>query len=595
MAGLDGKESNSYYCPKCGARLSNSMSDFEVTSILQMLNNPDASRNMLEEKKKKYPNMIWPNQWAADGNASALVGDAASGINESQLALMTEYDFADAIEALLQKARKPLPSDEVRRLIIGERGYDDISSKYELGEIKAEEAGIYRLEMIGGTYHYIPPKDSEEQLDFSYQYKAKDGSSQYEEKGYFQEAIRLIQEEGPIGVEVIMDKLVEAFPDINSVNPYSSEGCAAMAAEYLVRINKAKIDEHGLCSPVSAYQEEEAFIEEYKEKIETRTVDAMTHRKEKTVLRVLDFVENHPGSTVLEIANGAGVEINLVKGAISRLKKNGELKCVGDGDAAKWRKTEISEAELRERVHKTILEKEREVKSDSSFGDAFTIMDVKKILVTAGDYISSEDIVEKLPVTALWGNQPVYEALYILQVFGEATNKKRDGVSYWCIRDEKTERKKRIDAYWAKHCDEYNALLLEQKDLSEKKNAVEIESKKLQDEVTESNIRHTKKTEEEEALEALQSRITVLKEELSSLGFFKGKEKKKIQEQVDELSREEVLKQQNAKKARSAVDATEQEIQRKLGEQIENLSKEITAYNNRLAEIEKELTEDRID
>lgn len=66
VAGLDGKETTSYYCPKCGARLKNPMPDYEVNTILQLLENPEASRLRIEEKLKKYPNMMLPKGWVAE-------------------------------------------------------------------------------------------------------------------------------------------------------------------------------------------------------------------------------------------------------------------------------------------------------------------------------------------------------------------------------------------------------------------------------------------------------------------------------------------------------------------------------------------------
>ena len=55
VAGINGKETDVFYCPKCGARLSNFMPDYEISSILSMLKNPGASRKQLEKRGKDIP------------------------------------------------------------------------------------------------------------------------------------------------------------------------------------------------------------------------------------------------------------------------------------------------------------------------------------------------------------------------------------------------------------------------------------------------------------------------------------------------------------------------------------------------------------
>ena len=47
VAGLDGKKTTSYYCPKCGARLDHCMPDYQVNNILMMLKNPEMNRSYI--------------------------------------------------------------------------------------------------------------------------------------------------------------------------------------------------------------------------------------------------------------------------------------------------------------------------------------------------------------------------------------------------------------------------------------------------------------------------------------------------------------------------------------------------------------------
>lgn len=121
-------------------------------------------------------------------------------------------------------------------------------------------------------------------------------------------------------------------------------------------------------------------------------------------------------------------------------------------------------------------------------------------------------------------------------------------------------KKSKIDAYWNEH--------------KEEKNQLESEKKSLQSQIE--KINNTINSLGEVAtVKNLEEQIKKLQNEKDSLGLFKGKEKKALQEQIDALNL-------NLTSARKSKDVA-----------ISPYQREITALNKRISEIESELTKDR--
>ena len=123
-------------------------------------------------------------------------------------------------------------------------------------------------------------------------------------------------------------------------------------------------------------------------------------------------------------------------------------------------------------------------------------------------------------------------------------------------KKEKEEAKKRFDEYWAEHADE--------------KAALESEKAGLQEQITslQEEIRNIPGSAEKENI---QGRINSLSAEKSSLGIFKGKEKKVIQEKIDEADLE-------LKKVVDRMESAKKEIEKK----IEPLQKRVNEINTEL-------------
>ena len=119
------------------------------------------------------------------------------------------------------------------------------------------------------------------------------------------------------------------------------------------------------------------------------------------------------------------------------------------------------------------------------------------------------------------------------------------------------EAQKRFDAYWAEHAEEKASLETEQKDLNSKIAAFNKEIEAIPGKAEIDNV---------------DERIKKLTEEKSALGLFKGKEKKALQEQIDQANTEK-------KGIQDRMDAAKKEIEAKsspLQNRVNTISNELT-------------------
>lgn len=149
-------------------------------------------------------------------------------------------------------------------------------------------------------------------------------------------------------------------------------------------------------------------------------------------------------------------------------------------------------------------------------------------------------------------------------------------------RKAKEEAQKRFDAYWAEHAEQKASLESEKKDLSSQISALNASSN---DQVAVLNKEISAipgKTE----IDNIEERIKKLTEEKSALGIFKGKEKKALQEQIDQANAEK-------KGVQDRMDAAKKEIEAKIANVKAEIQKKVTPLQNRVNTISNELTKAR--
>jgi DNA repair exonuclease SbcCD ATPase subunit len=151
--------------------------------------------------------------------------------------------------------------------------------------------------------------------------------------------------------------------------------------------------------------------------------------------------------------------------------------------------------------------------------------------------------------------------------FGPGLHMSEECYRYWKKKEEdrrvqkEKELKKRIfDLYWTEHAEEKSAFEAERKSLEDQISAMKTEISNIAADTEKANV---------------QEHINALTAEKNSLGLFKGKEKKAIQDKIDAANLE-------LKKIVDRVETAKKEIEKR----IEPLQK-------RIKEIDTELTKDR--
>ena len=149
-------------------------------------------------------------------------------------------------------------------------------------------------------------------------------------------------------------------------------------------------------------------------------------------------------------------------------------------------------------------------------------------------------------------------------------------------RKEREEKQKRFDEYWAAHADEKTALEAKQKEL--KKMISEIE--KTMNEQVSALYEEKNNLPGYSEIKLIDEEINKLMVEKSGLGMFKGKEKKALQDKIDQLTAEKQT-------AKEQLEAAQHEINIK----IERIKSEANAKMNpmkeRVSTIRVELTKGR--
>lgn len=150
-------------------------------------------------------------------------------------------------------------------------------------------------------------------------------------------------------------------------------------------------------------------------------------------------------------------------------------------------------------------------------------------------------------------------------------------------RERKTrEAKERFDAYWAEHAEEKASLESEKEGLSSQICALNTSSN---DQVAALN-KEIAAIPGKAEIDNIEARIKKLTEEKSALGLFKGKEKKALQEQIDQANAEK-------KSIQDRMDAAKKEIEAKIETVKAEIQRKVTPLQNRVNTISNELTKAR--
>lgn len=163
-----------------------------------------------------------------------------------------------------------------------------------------------------------------------------------------------------------------------------------------------------------------------------------------------------------------------------------------------------------------------------------------------------------------------------------AVKRKQDAERAEAERKAREEAQKRFDEYWVEHADEKVALEAEKNELNSQISALNTS---LNDQVSALN-KEISSIPGKAEIDNIDARVKKLTEEKSSLGLFKGKEKKALQEQIDQANTEK-------KTIQNRMDAAKKEIESKISNIKSDFQKKISPLQSRINEISNELTKAR--
>ena len=161
--------------------------------------------------------------------------------------------------------------------------------------------------------------------------------------------------------------------------------------------------------------------------------------------------------------------------------------------------------------------------------------------------------------------------------------------------DEKlnAEKQERIDAYWKEHADEKSQLEAELANLKTETDALEKQLPPLSNQISSIRAKMKSAVPSEGEKETVRKEIAKLEDEYSKLGMFKGKEKKSIQAQIDELKSRISNLDKSIEDERKALQNDCNNQIRPIQAQYDEINSRLKEKKNRIAEIEEELTKDR--
>ena len=154
------------------------------------------------------------------------------------------------------------------------------------------------------------------------------------------------------------------------------------------------------------------------------------------------------------------------------------------------------------------------------------------------------------------------------------------------------EKQARIDAYWAEHSEEKEALEKEKNDLVLKKSELSKKSGELDKEIELIEGEASTSTPSEDEKKKVQSQIDDLRTKKSGLGIFAGKEKKQIDEEISALEGRMITLEKKIQEEKS--DVSKSIVSRKypLVEQKKPIDDEINSIIKRISEIDDRFKED---
>jgi len=161
------------------------------------------------------------------------------------------------------------------------------------------------------------------------------------------------------------------------------------------------------------------------------------------------------------------------------------------------------------------------------------------------------------------------------------------------LEKQKAEQQARNDAYWAEHAEEKQQLESERDTLQTQLKQLREQTAPYDKEIAEWRKKSEAEAPAREEKRTVEKQISVLQSEQSALGIFKGKEKKALQAQIDELSsRLPAINESIEAEEKEQIKLCNDKV-REIEQQAKPIKDKIAAAEKRINEIKAELTKNR--
>ncbi len=562
VAGLDGKETSIFYCPKCGARLKNPMPDYEVNSILQMLQDPENSRSAIEAKHKKYPNMMLPKGWTigsiAEDSMKAPSIRAWSGqscFEELERIIKTStqddikeklYDFFLRNEGVqvvtITKFYNTLSWDDFELMLWA---LEELQSSFKL-----------RIEKISGVNVYVAAKNKDEIKAW----RRESSADSIPVDDYLEFVQSLIQEK-PRSIKEIEQEIISREPGINDDNPtvalsIAKRACAEMdSMDGLVEFDGERIRIRSI----------KLAEDDLRWEIEEKWKDNDLVRKAVNLTRaVLQILQQEDDQSLDEISEKAYlIKKQILAAKLKQLCDAGfcTKRAAGSSNLyslspeyKSWRIAEIENWQRVEAINSRYVEEEdkelaiRVLKKNG--GTSFWNM--------MKSHLTNSEKTEKY-----------YECFMVLELEGVASCEEKSNEYIWKYVDKNAAIREKLEK-------EKEQLLTEKEryktECDKRIPQIEKLKKELQSQTFDDTNYISKISELEMKLKNLEAR-------LSSLGLFSFKEKKEVNEKLTECAKK-------IEETKNQMDNAKKSFANEIKEKLRSYDKEIDNYYRNLENME---------
>ena len=590
VAGLDGKDTVSFYCPKCGAKLNHCMPEYEVASILRIEEKPELFRNLIEQKHKKYPNMIMPKGWeeqetAAQGTDKELDFEQLLKILQSS----DEYDCEDKVYKFILQYGK-ITSKQVdlinrklerlnftREKKLFNNALDEISNGYG-NNYKV------RLDFIGdiqedGYTVYTAARDIDEikawRLEMKAQKKVRFELQRNEPDVYkaYVECVRSLIGDTPVTIEEAEQAIIDKNPNINDDNPYMSRELAnAVCGSISNKDARIQFDGETLKTISTKRAEDEIRWE-----IEEKWRDGVAGDHASTMRKMAPVLKSERMITTSELYDRTGVKQPQSsfllkkladKGICSKQTLNRIVYYSLNPEYKSWSVQKLGELARNKYIQEKLeeyLPKALSLFKNNSGKSFWEIM---------GDQLNSDFVTKRY-----------YECFMLFESEGDARRTEKPKEYIWEFIDKNAELRKKLENEKRRL-----EILIENYKSAWGSRIEELSNKKEE-------LRKRKFDESEfiSRISGLEDKREGLVSRLSTLGFFAFKEKKETNKKIAECDQELEEARSDLEKAKEAFSNETRKLITPIEEELSRYEKELNTNRTYLCKIEADLLKTKND